>query len=116
MFRFALHVLAALFVFCLIGLSAQAQQGRPGHAPEARSMVEPVRLCGTNSSRSRRCNFGYRDCLRDGREDALCLKALSICRACITKMVACSRNTAASCTECHEQYGACMEPWVKLQE
>lgn len=78
------------------------------------SIVEPARICGTNSSRSRRCNFGHRDCLAAGKGEAACNRALAICRSCIDVMVACQRQTALSCATCTQRYGDCMAPWVEI--
>ena len=85
----------------------------PGPAP---SVAEPARLCGTNSSRSRRCFFGNRECLRNGHSKAECDKALAICHSCIDGMVACARQPSSSCGVCYERYGACMQPWVAIIE
>ena len=100
--------------------SAGALGGAVDRSPQAAtphaSSIEPVRLCGTNSSRSRRCYFGNRECLRNGHSQEQCDRALAICRSCIDGMVACSRQASSSCGVCYERYGTCMQPWVALVE
>ena len=111
-----LLAIAALLVALAAALPSSAGPFGPAQAPHDASISEPVRLCGTNSSRSRRCNFGFSDCLASGKSGAVCEQALLVCRSCITSMVACSRQTETSCTVCQERYGVCMRPWVKLMD
>ena len=96
---------------------ALAQHVGPGAMPGVTSSIAaPARLCGTNSSRSRRCFFGNRECLKNGHSKDECDKALAICRSCIDGMVACARQPSNSCGVCYERYGACMQPWVAIIE
>lgn len=112
-------MLFALMLALLGGWRATAQpitaSGISGAPPTtAYQATEPVRLCGTNSSRSRRCNFGHQDCLNSGKSKKDCDKALSICRTCIDVMVACMRQTSISCATCTQRYSDCMAPWVEM--
>lgn len=104
----------------LLGEPALAQGVGPGAArsimPSIGAAAEPARLCGTNSSRSRRCNFGHRDCIASGKSQERCDRALAICRSCITGMVACMRQTSTACSTCTDRYSTCMQPWVELMD
>ena len=112
--RIMRRVLLAVVVAVLaLGSPGQAQ---PLKSADGRSiqLSEPVRLCGTNSSRSRRCNFGFRDCVQAGTAAKECERALGICRSCIDVIVACMRTTGTSCATCTQRYDACMQPWVDI--
>lgn len=107
-------IAATLAAGLLTTLPAHAQIAAARQLTTASPQAEPARLCGTNSSRSRRCFFGNRECLKNGKSQADCDRALSICRSCIDGMVACARQAANSCAVCTERYSSCMAPWVAL--
>jgi hypothetical protein len=108
-----LPVIVALALACFCWPAA-AQHVGVGALPSVTSAAEPARLCGTNSSRSRRCYFGNKECLRNGHSQANCDRALAVCHSCIVAMVACARETSTSCATCQERYGSCMQLWVDL--
>ena len=113
-----LSILSLLFALTVLGLAqpTEAQRIGPTSMQQAGSSAQPARLCGTNSSRSRRCNFGYRDCNQSGKSQATCDKALGICRSCIDTIVACMRQTSTTCADCHQRYDVCMQPWLELMD
>ena len=113
------QILCALLLAVLpagIGETAVAQRVSPIAQRQVGALAEPARLCGTNSSRSRRCFFGNRECHRAGHSKADCDRAIAICHSCISNMVACARVAANSCADCTEHYSTCMQPWVALIE
>lgn len=114
------QILCAMLLLALLpagtGEPASAQRLSPLPTPHFGALAEPARLCGTNSSRSRRCFFGNRECLRNGHSKADCDRATAICHSCISSMVACARVAANSCADCTEHYSTCMQPWVALIE